>query len=79
MVIMMTDFCYSNLYNFTITRYGIGKEQDEGVPDLGDGMTAYCIALGTLWTYHYLLEDLVAHRLGRRNRVFGLFEIERRW
>lgn len=39
------------------------KEQEEEICDVGYGMMAYCIAMGTFWTYHYLLKDLVAHGL----------------
>ena len=75
---MMTDFVIRTCTFLRLrdTECGLGKEQEEEFAHIGYSMMAYCIALGTFRTYHYLLEDLVAHGLGRRNRILGKFEIE---
>ena len=67
------------MYDFTITRYGIWISEGRGGGGnslaFGYGVMAYCIALGILWTHRDLLGDLVAHRLGRRNRIFGIWDL----
>ena len=77
----MTDFVIRTCTFLRLrdTECGTAKDQEEEFAHIGYSMMAYCIALGTFWTYYYLLEDLVAHGLGRRNRICGNLEIEGRW
>ena len=65
----MKGFASSKMYDFTITRYGIWNSEGAGGGRTSlafeYGVMAYCIALG----------DLVAHGLGRRNRIFGIWDL----
>ena len=78
-MVIMKGFASSKMYDFTITRYGIWNSEGAGGGRTSlafeYGVMAYCIALGIFWTYHYLLGDLVAHGLGRRNRIFGIWDV----
>lgn len=68
-MVIMKGFASSKMYDFTITRYGIWNSEGAGGGRTSlafeYGVMAYCIALG----------DMVAHGLGRRNRIFGIWDV----